>query len=96
MIHKPTPRLKQRKPLRSRAHLVPILLRAEVLTRDNFTCRHCLVPGGHLDVHHKRARSQGGSDRLENLVALHRQCHRWLHENPAEARRLGFIEGNKQ
>jgi 5-methylcytosine-specific restriction endonuclease McrA len=96
MIAKPTPKPKLRKPLKSKPLGVNLALRQSVFERDGYVCCHCRVPGGHLDIHHIRARSQGGPDSLANCVSLHRQCHRWLHENPAEARHLGLIVGHKE
>jgi 5-methylcytosine-specific restriction endonuclease McrA len=41
--------------------------------------------------HHILPRGQGGKDEIGNLVALHRQCHRSVHEHPIEARGKGFL-----
>jgi RNA-directed DNA polymerase len=62
-----------------------------VFARDNYTCTWCGEPGGHLDPHHVIRRSQGGKDEVDNLKAVHRRCHRYLHEHPAEAKARGFL-----
>lgn len=91
MIQKPTPKIREPKPLRSRAHLLPIMLRADVLKRDEFTCRWCKVPGGHLDVHHILPRGRGGKDHLDNLAALHRSCHEQVHLHPLQGKKAGLL-----
>lgn len=51
-------------------------LRLSVLERDHHICQRCedlfCRP---LDLHHRRARSQGGTHSLANLVTLGRPCH---------------------
>jgi 5-methylcytosine-specific restriction endonuclease McrA len=51
-------------------------VRTIVLHRDGHVCQRCrkrsCVP---LDLHHKRARSQGGTHTLDNLITLGRACH---------------------
>lgn len=91
MISKPTPRPKVRKPLKSRPKGIGPQLREAVMERDGYLCQWCKVPGGRLDPHHVLPRGRGGKDTLVNLVALHRQCHRYVHEHPAEAKPLGFL-----
>ena len=91
VIAKPTPRPKVRKPLRSRPKGVAPLLREQVFARDSYLCQWCKVPGGHLDPHHVLPRGRGGRDELGNLVSLHRQCHRAVHEHPIEAKRRGLL-----
>lgn len=55
--------------------------RREVLIRDNFICQAvgCLRSGSNLHAHHRRARFEGGSHRLENLVALCAVHHAIVH-----------------
>jgi len=46
-------------------------------------------------MHHRRRRSQGGQDSVENLVLLCGSgttgCHGWVHAHPADARTAGFL-----
>lgn len=44
-------------------------LQIAVLERDSFTCQKC---GQHTTAppHHKRKRSRGGSDTMENMITL--------------------------
>lgn len=90
-IAKPTPKVRERKLLKSRPHVIPESVRLAVLERDSYTCQWCEVPGGALDCHHVLARSQGGKDRAENLVAVHRLCHGQIHANPTMAKARGFL-----
>ena len=91
MIAKPTPRLKVRKPLRSKPQGISPNLRDQVFERDAMTCQWCKVPGGPLDPHHILPRGRGGKDEPANLVSLHRLCHNAVHEHPLEAKRKGFL-----
>jgi hypothetical protein len=70
-------------------------VRAAVLARDRW-CPWCGCPfADRAAVHHRRLRSQGGDDTVENLVALHPECHnvhpRSVHQNPRDAVERGFI-----
>lgn len=53
----------------------------------------CLVWG--YEVHHKRRRSQGGTNDLNNLIYACIPCHRWIHEHPADAAALGLLTMGK-
>lgn len=69
--------------------------RKEAMERDQYLCQRCL----HLacDVHHRVTKGMGGTKNeyiafgLANLVSLCRECHTWVHANPAEAYRQGFL-----
>lgn len=52
-----------------------------VLLGDNFTCQApgCLETGKHLHAHHIRARWEGGTHKLENLVSLCPAHHALVH-----------------
>ena len=52
-----------------------------VLKRDNYTCQKCRgkKKDSKLQVHHVLYRSQGGSDRPNNLITLCKTCHHELH-----------------
>lgn len=41
--------------------------------------------------HHRRLRSQGGKDTMDNLVYLCPSCHQWVHQYPKDATAEGFI-----
>lgn len=71
----------------SMAELRPILWE-----RCRGVCERC---GRHLDydtfeAHHRKFRSRGGLDRIENLAALCGDDHRWAHANNREAGLAGF------
>ena len=52
-------------------------LRWEVLERDNFTCQYCgkTAPDVMLQVDHKTALADGGTDNLDNLVTSCASCN---------------------
>lgn len=54
-------------------------VKAAVLNRDDYSCQLCGVKDTRLEVHHIRFRSQGGSDRMDNLVTLCSDCHGKVH-----------------
>ena len=56
-------------------------VKAAVLSRDNYTCQICGAQQVKLQVHHIRFRSQGGSDSMENLTTLCKDCHEKIHKN---------------
>jgi 5-methylcytosine-specific restriction endonuclease McrA len=90
-IPKPTPVLKEPKRLAVKYRGIPQPVKQAVFARDDLTCQWCKVPGGTLDAHHRLPRSAGGSDQGRFLVSVHRLCHRYIHENPEEARRRRFL-----
>jgi hypothetical protein len=46
---------------------------------------------GKLHRHHRKLRSQGGTDRPCNLIPLCASAHRWAHEHPQRAHQLDLI-----
>jgi hypothetical protein len=52
-------------------------LRRRVLERDHHRCRFCGCP--EVDAHHIVLRSQGGPDCEDNLIALCRVHHNFVH-----------------
>lgn len=55
-----------------------------MLNRDNWRCQSC----GHfknLEVHHKKARSQGGDDYELNLITLLNAIRQYINANKQEA-----------
>ena len=49
--------------------------------QDVVPCENCSSPG--VDIHHLIYRSKGGSNNVENLMALCRVCHNRGHDNPS-------------
>ncbi|WP_298500826.1 RNA-guided endonuclease IscB [uncultured Methanobrevibacter sp.] len=56
-------------------------VKAAVLSRDNYTCQICGAQHVKLQVHHIRFKSHGGSDSMENLTTLCKECHEKIHNN---------------
>jgi 5-methylcytosine-specific restriction enzyme A len=56
---------------------IPAALRHEVFKRDNYKCRECGISKDYrpLDVDHIVSVAQGGSDELDNLQLLCRDCN---------------------
>ena len=54
-------------------------VKSAVLSRDNYTCQICGVKQAKLEVYHIRSRSEGGSNRMDNLVVLCKDCHAKVH-----------------
>lgn len=54
-------------------------VKAAVLNRDTYSCQICGAKDTRLEVHHIRFRSQGGSDSMDNLVTLCKDCHGNVH-----------------
>jgi len=50
-----------------------------VFWRDGYTCQHCGKSNLVLNAHHIIFRSNGGSDRPDNLITLCEDCHKKLH-----------------
>ena len=60
-------------------------LRAQCFKRDGYACVECKQHGeffNPLEMAHIKSRGAGGSDVLENVRTLCRQCHRAEHGNP--------------
>jgi len=61
---------------------VPSSVRAAVMERDGHRCRaEGCSSTGFLEVHHVVPRSEGGSNKPENLITLCSRCHRFAHES---------------
>lgn len=55
-----------------------VRLRARILRRDSHLCQPCLAKGRPTpatEVHHTRAKADGGTDDPANLTAICRECH---------------------
>ena len=61
-------------------------VKAYVMAREKGVCQLCggSVAGQKVNLHHVRSRSQGGSDRADNLALLHEECHKRLHREGLE------------
>jgi 5-methylcytosine-specific restriction enzyme A len=80
-------------------HLCPVkvmnkwkTVRKQILTRDDWKCVKC--SGAANDVHHRKLKGMGGSKLLDtpaNLISLCRTCHSWVHANPNESYKLGYM-----
>ena len=72
------------------------VLRELVFSRSKGYCELCgtQLPEGWA-IHHRKLRSRGGKDEVENLVALHHTCHNTgtdsVHLNPKKATLKGFM-----
>ena len=51
-----------------------------VLNRDHYTCQCCKTKKGTMHVHHIVYHSNGGSDKMDNLITLCEDCHKRLHD----------------
>jgi 5-methylcytosine-specific restriction endonuclease McrA len=61
------------------------------LLADRPVCQRCMADRSQ-DIHELKSRARGGSiTDEENLVALCRNCHRWVTENPAMAKEQGWL-----
>lgn len=65
-------------------------MRPLVYVRANGWCEVCgtnPVQG----VHHRKRRSQGGTNAMANLLGLCSDCHDEIHKNPAWSYELGYL-----
>jgi 5-methylcytosine-specific restriction endonuclease McrA len=71
-------------------------LREQVLARCEGYCEKCGrgLPEG-FALHHRKLKSRGGKDAIENLIALHHECHNTgtnsVHLNVKLATENGYI-----
>lgn len=68
--------------------------RAYTAARDAFMREHpnCQRCGGTAhDLHHRRGRQGKLLKDRRFFMAVCRECHDWIHANPAEARATGFL-----
>lgn len=59
---------------------IPNSVRKAVYKRDGYMCALCGDPR-HLQIHHYRKRSLGGTDHPMNLITVCAYCHGVLHGN---------------
>lgn len=72
------------------------VLREQVLTRCQGYCELCgFGLSDTFALHHRKLRSRGGQDTLDNLIALHHHCHNLgtdsVHMNIKKATESGHI-----
>ena len=66
-------------------------IKAFVRARDKYTCQICSEKLCKLRVHHIQERTNGGSDRPENLITLCESCHGLVHSNQASCPRISTV-----
>jgi 5-methylcytosine-specific restriction endonuclease McrA len=59
-------------------------VRSYLMSREKGKCEHCKkdFKNSSSHIHHRKPRSSKGSNRLENLMLLHKKCHKIIHKNP--------------
>ena len=76
------------------ANPIPTVQRTATRKRDRSRCARCLAGcgAGKGELHHRRTRSVNDEHQHCTcvLVLLCRDCHRWAHAQPIEARHTGF------
>lgn len=70
---------------------IPEPVRAAVEAREGQRCPMCGERMTNANTHHRKLRSQGGTDDVVNLVRLHHGCHNSAHLNPQWAKENGWI-----
>lgn len=75
-------------------------MRSYLMAREKGKCQLCkkeFIKGNPSHIHHRKERSEQGSDRAENLAILHKKCHTKLHKKglklnaPKEYRASAFM-----
>ena len=69
-------------------------VRIEVLERDRYRCRGCMINTGEL--HHIQFRSQGGPDEASNLITLCPSCHRRAHGTKGRQVKPEFLKAMEE
>lgn len=87
--------IKRGKPIKSKIKSVPKDIYQQVLDRDGGCVARSLIPDvrcvGRIDPHHALMKSQGGQDTLDDLIAVCRSHHDYIHANPAISYELGLL-----
>jgi hypothetical protein len=67
--------------------------REELYARAGGRCEagRCNLNDTGMDAHHRKLRSRGGKDDLENLLAVCPHHHRYIHDHPDRATRHGWM-----
>ena len=86
-VSKTNKRRREQKAGPSMAELRPLLWK-----RCGGRCEFCGITLDFetFEAHHRKFRSRGGLDRIENLVALCADCHHWAHSEGTKATKTGF------
>lgn len=101
-MNRGTSQLRSKTPLRARSakrrarDLVLAENRAAAIRRDDHRCQAAaaviaVACAGGLHAHHVIRRSQGGPDDIDNLLTVCAAHHQHIHDHPAEAKSLGFL-----
>lgn len=75
----------------ARARMIPAKIKRELFRRSQGYCEACGRYGA-TDPHHVKPKGRGGKDELRNLMHVHRDCHNWIHANPAKAEKKGWLK----
>ena len=68
---------------------VPSKTVQELMKRQEGLCAECGDPLSKYDVHHKKAVAMGGTNDIDNLMAVCRACHAKLTEEQRDEAGLG-------
>lgn len=97
-MNAPTPRRLQRtqqprKPATGNpaASRLPSATEKALAHRAGARCECCGKPLRARNRHHRKLRSQGGSDAVTNLVLICPACHNTIHNNPEWSKEHGWI-----
>lgn len=72
-------------------------MRAAVLDRDDWLCRHCGAGHRQLEAHHVRPLDQGGEPYdLDNIRTLCAECHAELTAKAARAKTADKVAGRRE
>jgi len=54
----------------------------DIKVSQDYICPVCGQKGtdSSMNIHHCKNKCKGGKNTSENCVAVHKQCHKWIHE----------------
>jgi len=64
-----------------------------VLKRSGYICAVCGTVIGqydHFEIHHIKAKAKGGSDKIDNYLPLHWNCHKQVTHTKSPERKAEF------
>jgi hypothetical protein len=69
---------------------------ALIYARTQGYCEKCgnYMRQEEMNPHHRQLKSQGGKGVVENGLGIHHECHRWVHDNPADSYKYGWMIPN--